>query len=99
MTIVLWLIPLVALLALAGYVASRWCFPQSEWDDSVSGDDLQRTRTIVSELELRAQQLRDDLERHHASVLLFRDRVAELGDASGDGEYRKVCLAARPLRV
>ena len=90
-------IPLaLAVIATLGYLISR---RTTASNDMVirSQRELKRAQAVAAELEKIAWTVRQNLAKHHASVLRFKERVNQLSNQEQDAAWRDLCREAEEI--
>ncbi|NQT16684.1 MAG: GGDEF domain-containing protein [Planctomycetes bacterium] len=81
----------LAAVAVIGYLFGRRS-PRPNLDGAEPHREIKRARAIILELENIARKVRRNLATHHASVLNFKERIANLGaDETDESAWKELC--------
>jgi diguanylate cyclase len=87
----------LALLALVGYLVSRWHRPNPNDMAVRSRRELKRAQAVALELEKIAWTVRQSLAKHHASVSKFKEHVGHLNDQRQEAAWKDLCREAEEI--
>jgi len=88
----------LATVAVIGYLFGRRSRPRPKLNDAETRREMKRARAIIQQLEDIAQKVRRNLATHHASVLNFKDRIADLrADENDDDAWKELYREAESM--
>jgi len=87
----------LAFVATMGYLISQWHRPVVNDIVIRSRRELKRAQAVASELEKINWTIRQSLEKHHASVSKFKDRVGRLSERQQEAAWKDLCQEAESL--
>jgi len=87
----------LAFLAAMGYLISRWKRPADSDLVIRSRRELRQAQAVAQELEKIAWTVRQNLSKHHDSVLQFRERVSRLNDQHQETTWKELCREAEDI--
>lgn len=88
----------LAAVALIGYLVGRRKREQQRIDgEAQARRELKRASGVAKELERIAESVRRGIATHHASVLKFKERVANLGGDQQDAAWQELCGEAEDM--
>jgi diguanylate cyclase len=88
----------LAAVALIGYLVGRRKREQQRIEGEVQARrELKRANGVAKELERIAESVRRGIATHHASVLKFKERVANLGGDQQDAAWQELCGEAEDM--
>ena len=87
----------LAVVATCGYLLGRRRRKDMHDAESV-WRELKRAKTAIRELEGISQHVRRSLANHHSSILQFRERLSELGDAGEQDAWKELSEEAERMK-
>lgn len=87
----------LAAVAVFGYLFGRFQRRPEDLSSEATRRELKRAKAVVTDLECIAQRVRRELAMHHASLAVFKRRVAELSNSAGAGDWKMLCDEAERL--
>jgi diguanylate cyclase (GGDEF)-like protein len=98
----IWVTGLPATVALSAVVVIAYVFGRRSAkvgrdDASEPRREMRRAKAVIREMEVVCQDVRRDLATHHASVVDFKQRIAELNDSPDEETFLQLCKEAERL--
>jgi diguanylate cyclase (GGDEF)-like protein len=98
----IWVSGLPATVALSAVVVIAYVFGRRsakarQDDGSEPRREMRRAKAVIREMETVCQDVRRSLATHHASVMDFKQRIAELNEARDEDTFRQLCQEAERL--
>ena len=98
----IWVSGLPATVALSAVVVIAYVFGRRsakvrQDDGSEPRREMRRAKAVIREMETVCQDIRRNLATHHASVVDFKQRIAELNEARDEDTFRQLCKEAERL--
>jgi len=87
----------LAVVATLGYLVGRRGRQGPATDGNQARREMKRAKSVVRELEAIIQNVRRGLATHHASVLHFKDHVADLSSADDKAAWNKLSQEAEGM--
>lgn len=98
----IWVSGLPATVALSAVVVIAYIFGRRSAkvradDGSEPRREMRRAKAVIREMEAVCQDVRRSLATHHASVVDFKQRIDELGQAPDEDTFQQLCEEAERL--